>query len=250
MSSNGKNVLITGAGSRGGIGAAIAEAFAREGATVVITGRNQERGDEVVADILAAGGEARFILADLSNHADVDRLVKEAGEVDVLVNNAASYRASIAPSLDQDLAANVESWDVNIRAAFALTVGFVGGMAARGGGAVVNISSIAGVRHMPHMSTYGAQKAAIDSYTRSWAAEWGSDNVRVIGIAPGNVSSENVTEFIGAETFQGMAEVSPLGRLGTPEEIAEVVVFVASDRASFLTGQTITVDGGHMAKAI
>ncbi|MTD57290.1 glucose 1-dehydrogenase [Amycolatopsis sp. RM579] len=250
MSSNRKNVLITGAGSRGGIGAAIAHTFARDGATVLITGRHQERGDEVVADILAAGGEARFILADLSDHADVDRLIKEAGDVDVLVNNAASYRASIGPSLDQDLAANVESWDVNIRAAFALTTGFARGMAARGGGAVVNISSIAGTRHMPYMSTYGAQKAAIDAYTRSWAAEWGHANVRVNGIAPGNVSSENVTEFIGAERFQEMSESSPLGRLGTPEEIAEVVVFVASDRASFLTGQTILVDGGHMAKAI
>ncbi|MEV7629769.1 SDR family oxidoreductase [Actinoplanes sp. NPDC089786] len=250
MSSNRKNVLITGAGSRGGIGAATAQAFARDGATVLITGRHQERGDEVVADILAAGGEARFILADLSDSADVDRLIKEAGDVDVLVNNAASYRASIRPSLEQNLAANAESWDVNIRAAFALTTGFARGMAARGGGAVVNISSIAGTRHMPHMSTYGAQKAAIDSYTRSWAAEWGSDNVRVNGIAPGNVSSDNVTEFIGAERFQTMAESNPLGRLGTPEEIAEVIVFVASDRASFLTGQTILVDGGHMAKAI
>ena len=250
MSLSRKNVLITGAGSRGGIGAATAQAFARDGAAVVITGRHQERGDEVVADIVAAGGEARFILADLSDAADVDRLIKEAGDVDVLVNNAASYRDSIRPSLDQDLAANAESWDVNIRAAFALTTAFARGMEARGGGSVINISSIAGTRHMPHMSTYGAQKAAIDSYTRSWATEWGSANVRVNGIAPGNVSSDNVVEFIGAETFQKMAESNPLGRLGTPAEIAEVIVFVASDRASFLTGQTILVDGGHMAKAI
>jgi NAD(P)-dependent dehydrogenase (short-subunit alcohol dehydrogenase family) len=250
MSSDRKNVLITGAGSRGGIGAATAEAFARDGATVLITGRHRERGEEVVADILAAGGAARFILADLSDSADVDRLIEEAGDVDVLVNNAASYRDSIGPSLDQDLAANAESWDVNIRAAFALTTGFARGMAVRGGGAVINISSMAGTRHMPHMSTYGAQKAAIDSYTRSWAAEWGAANIRVNGIAPGNVSSENVTEFMGAERFQQMAESSPLGRLGTPAEIAEVIVFVASDRASFLTGQTILVDGGHLAKVM
>lgn len=248
--SSSKNVLITGAGSRGGIGAAIAHAFARDGATVLITGRHQERGNDVVADIAAAGGEARFILADLSVPADVDRLVEEAGDVDVLVNNAASYRDSIRPSLDQDLDANTESWDVNIRAAFALTAGFARGMAARGGGAVINISSIAGARHMPHMSTYGAQKAAIESYTRSWATEWGPDNVRVNSVAPGTVSSENVTEFMGAEAFQTMAESNPLGRLGTPEEIAEVVVFVASDRASFLTGQTIVVDGGRMARAV
>jgi NAD(P)-dependent dehydrogenase (short-subunit alcohol dehydrogenase family) len=247
MGSNGKTVLITGAGARGGIGAASAQAFARDGATVLITGRNRERGEEVVADIRAAGGEARFILADLSDSADVDRLTKEAGDVDVLVNNAASYRDSVKPSLDQDLAANAESWDVNVRAAFALTTSFARGMAARGGGAVVNISSIAGSRHMPDMSTYGAQKAAIDSYTRSWAAEWGPVNVRVNAVAPGTTSSENVTEFIGPETFQTMAESNPLGRLGTPAEIAEVIVFVASDRASFLTGQTVVVDGGRMA---
>jgi NAD(P)-dependent dehydrogenase (short-subunit alcohol dehydrogenase family) len=250
MSSARKNVLITGAGARGGIGAAIAHAFARDGHTALITGRNQQRGDEVVADIRKAGGEARFILADLGEFADVDRLIKEAGDVDVLVNNAASYRDSIAPTLDQTLDANVESWDVNIRAAFALATGFVRGMAARGGGAIVNISSMAGTRHMPYMSTYGAQKAAIDAYTRSWAVEWGPDNVRVNGIAPGNVSSDNVVELMGAERFQAMAATSPIGRLGTPEEIAEVVVFVASDRAAFLTGQTILVDGGHMAKAM
>lgn len=250
MGSKSKTALITGAGARGGIGAAIAHAFARDGLGVLITGRHQGRGDEVVADIRAAGGEARFILADLGNAADVDRLVKEAGDVDVLVNNAASYRDSIRPTLEQTLDENVESWDVNIRAAFALATGFVRGMAARGGGAIVNISSMAGTRHMPAMSTYGAQKAAIDSYTRSWAAEWGPDNVRVISVAPGNVSSDNVVELMGAERFQAMAATSPLGRLGTPEEIAEVVVFVASDRASFLTGQTITVDGGHGAKAM
>ncbi|PRY32437.1 SDR family NAD(P)-dependent oxidoreductase [Umezawaea tangerina] len=250
MSSTKKNVLITGAGSRGGIGSAIAHAFARDGAVVLITGRHRERGDGVVADIVAAGGEARFILADLADPAEVDRLVKEAGDVDVLVNNAASYRESVRPSLDQDLDANAESWDVNIRAAFALTAGFARGMAARGGGAVINISSIAGARHMPHMSTYGAQKAAIESYTRSWATEWGPDNVRVNSVAPGTVASENVTEFMGAEEFRTMAESNPLGRLGTPEEIAEVVVFVASDRASFLTGQTIVVDGGRLARAV
>lgn len=250
MGSKRKNVLITGAGARGGIGAAVAHAFAREGDTVLITGRNQERGDAVVADIRSAGGDARFILANLSDAADVDRLIEEAGDVDVLVNNAASYRESIRLTLDQTLDANVDSWDVNIRAAFALATGFVRGMAARGGGAIINISSIAGIRHMPHMSTYGAQKAAIDSYTRSWAVEWGPDNVRVISIAPGNVSSDNVVELMGAERFQAMAATSPLGRLGTPEEIADVVAFVASDRASFMTGQTILVDGGHMAKAM
>jgi NAD(P)-dependent dehydrogenase (short-subunit alcohol dehydrogenase family) len=243
-----KTVLITGAGSRGGIGAAIAHTFARDGHTAVVTGRNQGRGDQVVADIRAGGGEARFILADLSNFQDVDRILEEAGDVDVLINNAASYNNSLGLSLEQNLDANVESWDVNIRAAFALSTGFASGMAARGGGAIINISSIAGTRHMAGMSTYGAQKAAIDAYTRAWAVEWGSDKIRVIGIAPGNVSSDNVTDLIGAEKFQAMGESNPLGRLGTPEEIAEVVAFAASDRASFLTGQTIFVDGGHMAK--
>jgi NAD(P)-dependent dehydrogenase (short-subunit alcohol dehydrogenase family) len=247
MSSTNKTVLITGAGQAGGIGAAIAHAFARDGHTVLITGRNQERGDGVVADIVAAGGEARFLLANLSDPADVDKLIQDAGDVDVLVNNAASYRESVKPTHDQTLTGNEDSWQVNISAAFALTAAFAQGMAARGGGSVINISSIAGSRHMPHMSTYGAQKAAIEAYTRSWAVEWGADNVRVNAVAPGTVGSEQVTEFIGAEMFETMAQDNPLGRLGTPMEIADVVAFIASDRASFLTGQTITVDGGRTA---
>ncbi|MFD0309729.1 SDR family NAD(P)-dependent oxidoreductase [Streptomyces sp. NPDC127119] len=247
MDFEGKRVLITGAGSRGGIGAATAHAFARDGASVVITGRNADRGAEVVDDITAGGGRARFILADLSDLADVERLAREAGEVDVLVNNAASYRASIKPSLDQDSAANAESWDTNVRANFVLSTRLVPGMIERGGGNIVNISSIAAAIAMPHMATYGAQKAAVESLTRSWAAEWGPHGIRVNAVAPGNVNSDNVVDFIGADQFMSWSEVNPLKRNATPEELAEVIAFVASDRASFVTGQVIVADGGRLA---
>ncbi|MFE7069224.1 SDR family NAD(P)-dependent oxidoreductase [Streptomyces sp. NPDC057620] len=243
----GKRILITGAGSRGGIGAATAHAFARGGASVVITGRNAERGAEVVDNITAGGGKARFVLADLSDLADVERLAKEAGEIDVLVNNAASYRASIKPTLDQDSAANAESWDTNVRANFVLSTRLVPGMIERGGGNIVNISSIAAAIAMPHMATYGAQKAAVESFTRSWAAEWGRHGIRVNAVAPGNVNSDNVVEFIGADQFTSWSEANPLKRNATPEELAEVIAFVASERASFVTGQVIVADGGRLA---
>lgn len=247
MDFNGKNVLITGAGSRGGIGAATAHAFARDGASVVITGRNVERGAEVVDDITAEGGKARFILADLSDLADVERLAEEAGEIDVLVNNAASYRASIKPALDQDLEANAESWDTNVRAGFVLSTRLVRGMIERGGGNIVNITSIAAAIAMPHMATYGAQKAAVEAFTRSWAAEWGPYGIRVNAVAPGNVNTDNVVDFIGADQFTSWSEVNPLRRNATPEELAEVITFVASERASFVTGQVIVADGGRLA---
>jgi NAD(P)-dependent dehydrogenase (short-subunit alcohol dehydrogenase family) len=247
MDFEGKSVLITGAGSRGGIGAATAHAFARDGASVVITGRNAERGAEVVDDITAGGGKARFILADLSDLADVERLAKEAGEIDVLVNNAASYRASIKPALDQDSEANAESWDTNVRANFVLSTRLVRGMIERGGGNIVNISSIAAAIAMPDMATYGAQKAAVESFTRSWAAEWGQYGIRVNAVAPGNVNSDNVVDFIGADRFTTMSEVNPLKRNARPEELAEVIAFVASERASFVTGQVIVADGGRLA---
>ncbi|WP_086563590.1 SDR family NAD(P)-dependent oxidoreductase [Streptomyces africanus] len=247
MDFEGKSVLVTGAGSRGGIGAATAHAFARDGASVVITGRNAERGAEVVDDITAGGGKARFILADLSDLADVEQLAKEAGEVDVLVNNAASYRASIKPTLEQDVEANAESWDTNVRATFVLSTRLVRGMIERGGGNIINISSIAAAIAMPQMATYGAQKAAIESFTRSWAAEWGRYGIRVNAVAPGNVNTDNVVDFIGADQFTTWSEINPLKRNATPEELAEVIAFVASERASFVTGQVIVADGGRLA---
>jgi NAD(P)-dependent dehydrogenase (short-subunit alcohol dehydrogenase family) len=177
----------------------------------------------------------------------VERLVNEAGGIDVLVNNAASYKASIKPTLDQDLEANAESWDTNVRANFVLTTGLVRGMIERGGGNVVNISTIAAAIAMPYMATYGAQKAAIESFTRSWAAEWGPNNIRVNAVAPGNVTSDNVVDFIGNDQFAAWSEINPLKRNATPEELAEVIVFVASERASFVTGQVIVADGGRLA---
>ncbi len=120
-------------------------------------------------------------------------------------------------------------------------------MIERGGGNIVNISSIAAAIAMPHMATYGAQKAAVESFTRSWAAEWGQYGIRVNAVAPGNVNSDNVVEFIGADQFTSWGEGNPLKRNATPEELAEVIAFVASERASFVTGQVIVADGGRLA---
>ncbi|MFJ9034828.1 SDR family oxidoreductase [Streptomyces sp. NPDC102274] len=113
-----------------------------------------------------------------------------------------------------------------------------------GGG---NISTIAAAIAMPHMATYGARKAAIESFTRSWAAEWSANNIRVNAVAPGNVTTDNVVDFIGTDQFAAWSEINPLKRNATPEELAEVIVFVASERASFVTGQVIVADGGRLA---
>jgi NAD(P)-dependent dehydrogenase (short-subunit alcohol dehydrogenase family) len=242
----GRIALVTGSGRTGGIGAAVAHRLAREGAEVVIVGRDAARGAQVAEAITAEGGTARLALVDLSVQAEVERLVDEAGAVDVLVNNAASYRAICLPSLEQSVAANDESWDTNVRANFILSTGLAKGMIARRRGSIISISSIASMRPFPEGgSTYAAQKAAIESYARSFAVEWGPYNVRVNAVAPGGVLTEAVVDFLTAEEFESNARAVPMRRNATPEEIAEVVLFLASDRSSFVTGQTLIADGGR-----
>ncbi|MGW3984186.1 SDR family NAD(P)-dependent oxidoreductase [Streptomyces mirabilis] len=241
-----RTALITGAGATGGIGAEIARTFAREGASVIITGRNAERGEEVVKEIRDAGGTVRFVLADLGNIEDVQRLVKEAGPVDILVNNAASYLNSFGPTVEQDPKAFSEALDTNIRAPFFLVAGLAPAMVEKGWGSIINIGSIAANITFEGMPVYGAAKAAAESLTRSWASEFGASNVRVNTVSPGTVKSDAVYGIMGDETFDLWASRSPLKRNAAPSEIAEVVLFLASDRASFITGQTIVADGGRV----
>ena len=239
-----KIALITGAGAVGGIGAATARLFAGEGAEVIITGRDVERGDQAVAQLAAEGAKVRFIRADLKNLDDVRQLAEAAGAVDILVNNAAAI--TVAPTLSQDVESFDDVFQASVRGPYFLTAALAGGMIARGSGAIVNISTMAARIAVPGMSVYGASKAAVESLTRTWAAEFASGGVRVNAVSPGPTRSEKVVGMMGSAVEQ-LGQATPLGRTASTEEIAQVVLFLASDRASFVTGATFAADGGRTA---
>ncbi|MFF0585074.1 SDR family NAD(P)-dependent oxidoreductase [Streptomyces sp. NPDC003781] len=244
----GKTALVTGSGAIGGLGHATAKALAAGGADLILTGRDAERGAQVVADLGAAGGEAagkvRFVAADVSDVAGVRRLAEEAGVVDILVNNASVM--TFSPTVGQDPADYDAAFAVNVRAPFLLTALLAEKMAAGGGGSIVNVSSTAAGLGMPGMAVYGATKAAIESLTRTWAAEFADSNVRVNAVAPGPMRTSKVVAAMGPD-MGGMGLTTALKRTSDPAEVARVIAFLASDRASYMTGATVAVDGGRTA---
>lgn len=233
----GRRALVT--GGTAGIGRAAADLLVRAGAEVVITGRDAERGVKA-ADALGA----RFIAADLSDLESVRALADSAGEVDILVNNAASFPGAM--TVDQDVASFERTFDTNVRGAYFLVAALVPGMVRRGGGSIVNVTSMVASKGVPGASTYSASKAALESLTRSWAAEFGRSGVRVNAVAPGPTATEGVVAEWG-DTNDELGRALPLGRTAQPSEIAESVLFLASPRASFITGSTLHVDGGGVA---
>ncbi|WP_330271096.1 SDR family oxidoreductase [Lentzea sp. NBC_00516] len=238
----GKKALVTGATS--GIGRSIAVKLAEAGATVYLTGRRAELGKETVALIEQAGGTGHFIVSDVASVDDVRKLAEEVGEVDVLVNNAGIFPFSPTPEQSVDVYQQV--FDVNVRGTYFLTAALAPAMVAKGKGAIVNVSSIAAVVGTPVGSVYNASKAAMDALTRSWAIEFGPAGIRVNSVAPGPVATDKALAEAG-EVFEAIAKDLPLQRVGQPEEIAEAVLFLASDKASFITGSVITADGGYVA---
>src|SRR4051794_32992701 len=180
---HGKRALVTGATS--GIGRAVALRLARDEAEVVVHGRDAERGRETVEAISAAGGRARFVAADLGDAAETRRLAEDAGDVDILVNNAGI--SVWGATADFDVAAYDAMYASNMRAAFILVAALAPGMAARGDGSIIGVSSMGGAVGMTGGAAYGATKAAVEAMTRSWAAEFSASGVRVNAIAPGPV---------------------------------------------------------------
>lgn len=238
-----KVALVT--GSTGGIGAETARLMAAAGAEVIVSGRNAERGAATVASIKETGGRARFIAADLTDPAALRRLAEEAGPVDILVNNAAIFPG--APTVDQDPGTLDETLAANIRAPYLLTAALVPAMIARGSGSIVNVSTMAARIGLPGLSVYSASKAALESLTRTWAAEFSPAGVRVNTVAPGPTRTDMVLANMGEENAEQFAKTTVLGRLASPREIAEVILFLASDRASYLTGATLAADAGRTA---
>jgi len=231
--------LVTGATS--GLGKEIALRLARDGLHVIVVGRDAARGAAVVEEIAAAGGEARFIAADLSDPADITQLTQEVGDIDVLVNNAG--RSVWAPTEDMAVADFDSMFSSNVRAPFLLVGAFAPAMARRGAGSIINISSMAGRIGLPSAAAYGATKAALDSMTQSWTAEYSPRGVRVNAVAAGPI----VTRPEARERYDQLGATTALHRAAEPEEIAEVVAFLASPRASYVTGAIVAADGGRTA---
>jgi NAD(P)-dependent dehydrogenase (short-subunit alcohol dehydrogenase family) len=234
---SGLTALVTGATS--GIGKAAALKLAEHGATVLVHGRDAGRGAQIVDQIEQAGGEARFVAADLSDPADVAQLAAAIGRVDILVNNAGS--SWFGPSSELDIPTYDRLFDGNVRSAYLLTGALAPGMADRGEGVIINMSSMVATVGLPQAAAYSATKAALAAMTRSWAAEYGASGVRVNAVAPGPVFTE------GAKSTDALAKTTLLNRGAQPEEIAETIAFLASPRAAYITGATIAVDGGRTA---
>jgi NAD(P)-dependent dehydrogenase (short-subunit alcohol dehydrogenase family) len=238
QSLSGRIALVTGATS--GIGRETAIRLAREGAEVIVHGRDAGRGEQVVAEIAQAGGKARCITADLSDPAEIRRLADEAGEVDVLVNNAGF--SWFGPTADLDVATYDALFDANVRAPYFLVAALAPRMAANGGGCIVNLASMAGTVGLAGGAAYGGTKATLTAMTRAWAAEFSPSGVRVNAVAPGPVftaADPARIEALGATTL--------LGRAARADEIAEVITFLASPAAAYITGTTVAVDGGRAA---
>jgi NAD(P)-dependent dehydrogenase (short-subunit alcohol dehydrogenase family) len=234
-----KNALIT--GGTAGIGLACARLMAREGAAVIITGRDAERGKAAADGI---DGTVRFVQADMADIESVKSVVQQAGDIDILVNNAASFPAAL--TVDQDVTKFEQTFDTNVRGAYFLAAGLVPGMIERGHGSIVNVTTMVASKGVPGAGVYSASKAALESLTRTWAAEFGQHGVRVNSVAPGPTKTEGVEAEWG-DTNEELGRALPLGRTAKPEEIAQAVLFLASPRANFITGSVLHADGGGSA---
>jgi NAD(P)-dependent dehydrogenase (short-subunit alcohol dehydrogenase family) len=242
----GRAALVTGATRR--IGRAIAVALAREGAFVVISGRDASLGAEAADHIRKQGGQAEFVQADLLAEDGVLQLAQQArvaagGSIDILVHNAAHIAYQSALEVTPEIFDHAMA--VNVKAPVLLTKALVPDMIERGRGAVINIGSVGGFIGAPGTSVYGSTKAALLSLTKSWATEFGPHGVRVNAVAPGPIVTDSNEGNL--PVLQQLTAGSPAGRPGTPEEVAQAVAWLASEDASYCHGHTLAVDGGMLA---
>jgi NAD(P)-dependent dehydrogenase (short-subunit alcohol dehydrogenase family) len=246
MRLSGKVAIITGGGS--GIGKAIAQAFVREGAKVVIAGRDTKRLDRAAVEI---GGECLAVSADVSSTNDVQKLVSAAMEtfkrIDILVNNAAMLLPGTAESISEE--DFDQTFNINVRGLWLLSRAVLPHMRATGGGSIINIGSVLSLLGARNRVAYSASKGAVMAMTKAMALDHAAENIRVNCIAPGIVATEMVEKFNTDEVARRQREaMHPMGRFGQPEEVANAAVFLASDESGWTTGSMITVDGGYSAQ--
>lgn len=241
----GKVAVITGAGS--GMGRVEAILFAQEGAKVAVVDITPERGEETVKLVKEAGGEAIFVKTDVAKSADVkkmvDTVVKAYGKLNIMVNGAA-----IAPNEGSTVGLSEEIFDktiaINLKGVWLGMKYAIPAMIKSGGGAIVNFASISGVRALPTIPSYCASKGGVVSISMVAALENAAHNIRVNCVAPGPISTQMVLDQWPDEQIQHFSNATALGRLGKPEEIARIVLFLVSDDSFWITGQTIVADGG------
>ena len=245
---SGKVALITGGTS--GIGKTTAIEFARAGAKVVLTGRREKEGAQVVAEITKLGGEAAFVRADVAKDGDVKRMIdftiEKFGRLDIAFNNAG---VEWKGPLDQANEAEYRRiFDVNVWGVLNSMRHEIPAMLKNGGGAIVNTSSVAGHVGLGQVSIYNASKHAVEGLTKSVALEFAKQNIRINAIAPGVIATEMWDRFAGDELRDQLTSIIPVARIGASEEIAAAVLYLCSDNAKFTTGTSLVVDGGFIAQ--
>jgi NAD(P)-dependent dehydrogenase (short-subunit alcohol dehydrogenase family) len=249
---NHKVALVTGGTS--GIGRAAALAFAREGAKVVVAGRREAEGNAVVRAITAAGGEAIFIQTDVAHEDQVAALVSQTlakyGRLDVAFNNA-GVEGSLGPITGQTVENYAHVFDANVKGVFLSLKHEIPALLRTGGGAIVNTSSVAGSIGFANFGLYVASKHAVLGLTKSAALEYAAQGVRVNAVSPAAIQTDMLDRAFGAgesDNKKLMASHHPVGRIGTPEEIADAVLYLSAPGASFVTGHDLVVDGGYTAQ--
>lgn len=245
----GKVTVITGGG--GGIGRGISELFAAHGAIVEIAEIDTDRARETVNEITKHGGQARAHTIDVRDESDVsrfrDEVAKKHGRVDVLVNNVGDYRPLVR-FLDSSPDSWKEMYDINLHHVFLVTHAFLQLMIDGGGGSIINVHSVEGMRGYPGDPVYGAMKAAVDHFSTCLASAFGRNGIRVNGMGVDLTQTPQVDYISGYEDAENLWEAwAPVGRLGWPEDQARVALFLASDLSAFVTGHNIPVDGGSHA---
>jgi NAD(P)-dependent dehydrogenase (short-subunit alcohol dehydrogenase family) len=247
-----KVTLITGGTS--GIGLATALAFGKEGAKVVLSGRREKEGNEVVSRIRKSGGEATFIKTDVSSEAEVEALVSKTvstyGRLDAAFNNAGIEGEVAKPTHEQSIANYRAVMDINVLGVLLAMKHEITAMLKSGGGSIVNNASVGGLIGFPGASVYVASKHAVLGLTRSAALEYARQGIRVNAVSPGPIDTPMLDRFVedlGVKTEQFLATL-PMARKGRAEEIADAVLWLCSQQASFVTGQSLAVDGGYTAQ--